>query len=162
MYRNITEKFRWGNINDPSVYLDETNIRMASNLRSNFGRLARNLVDEGKEEQAIVILDLAMDILPNETVPFNYFIIPIIENYFITGEAFKGSAVARQMAGLLKKEMNYYISLNTTLREYVEYEMQRALSIYKELLRVVTAYDTELEKEIGTDINSYYQFIMEM
>jgi hypothetical protein len=34
MYRNMMEVFKWGNINDPGVYLDETNLRMVSNLRS--------------------------------------------------------------------------------------------------------------------------------
>jgi len=161
MYRNITEKFKWGNIYDPAVYLDETNLRMASNLRSNLARLAGSLIDEGKADSAIVILDKAMNILPHEAVPYNYFIVPIIENYYLTGEIDKASAIARQKADLLKREMNYYISLDRRLWDYVEFETHRALSIYQELSRVVTGNDPELEQEISTDLNSYYHFIME-
>ncbi|MFO7922969.1 MAG: DUF2723 domain-containing protein [Bacteroidales bacterium] len=161
MYSNITEKFRWGNIYDPAVYLDETNIRMATNLRSNFARLSGSLIDEGRHDSAVVILDMAMDILPKETVPYNYFIIPVIENYYLTGEFDKASAIAGQKAELLKTELNYYISLESNLQEYVEFEIQRALTVYQELLRVVSGNDPDLEQEINTDLNSYYQFIME-
>jgi hypothetical protein len=161
MYRNVTEKFKWGNMYDPAVYLDETNLRMASNLRSNFARLAGSLVEEGKADSAIVILDKAMNVLPHEAVPYNYFIVPIIENYYLTGEIDKASAIARQKADLLKRELNYYISLDRRLWEYFEFETHRALSIYQELSRVVTGNDPELELEITTDVTSYYHFIME-
>lgn len=161
MYRNITEIFKWGNINDPSVYLDETNLRMAANLRSNFASLAGSLLDEGKRDSAIVILDMTMEILPNESVPYNYFIIPIIENYYLAGETIKASAIARVKSDMLKTELNYYISLDRRLKEYVEFEMHRALSFYQALLRAVSDNDVKLEQEINSNLNSYFRLIKE-
>ena len=40
MYDNIINKFKWGNMNDPKVYLDENNVRMSMNVRNSFVRLA--------------------------------------------------------------------------------------------------------------------------
>ncbi|MFP4366563.1 MAG: DUF2723 domain-containing protein [Bacteroidales bacterium] len=161
MYRNITEKFRWGNVYDPQVYLDETNRRLASNLRSSFARLSGSLLDEGKRDSALVILDKAMDILPHETVPYNYFIVPVIENYYLAGEPEKATVIARRKADLLKKELNYYFSLKKSFRRYVDHETDLALSVYQELLRVVTGYDSELEQELSAGLNSYQQLLRE-
>ena len=161
MYRNVTEKFKWGNIYDPQVYLDETNRRMATNLRRIFARLSGSLLDEGKRDSAIVILDKAMNILPNETVPYDYFIIPVIENYYRAGEEQKATAVARQKAEMLQKELNYYLSLQRSFRRYVDHETYQALSVYQELLRAVTGYNPELEQELTTNLNSYQQLLRE-
>ena len=161
MYRNIMEVFRWGNINDPKVYLDETNLRMVTNLRSTFARLAGSLLDEGKTAQAVKVLDKAMEVMPGETVPYNYFIVPIIKSYYLAGEAAKATAIAREKSELLKKELNYYIKLDKSLQKMVEFETHRALSIYQELLKAVTGNDQELEIQFNADINSYYRFLME-
>ena len=160
MYENITEKFRWGNIHDPQVYLDETNRRMGSDLRSLFARLSGSLLVEGKRDSALVILDMAMDILPNEAVPFDWYIIPIIENYYLTGEPRKASAIARQKAALLERELEYYISLDRRFRNFVEFEMQQAFFIYRDLLGAVEGNDPELADEIGEKLSEYYYFII--
>ena len=39
MYDNLINKFKWGNMQDPSIYLDETNMRMTMNFRNNFSTL---------------------------------------------------------------------------------------------------------------------------
>ena len=159
MYSNLTEKFRWGNINDPEVYLDETTLRLASGLRINFARLAGSLIEEGQKSRAVEVLDKAMEIMPHETVPYNYFIIPLIENYYLAGEAEKASAIARQKTELLVTGLNYYLSFKRSLAEYVEFERNRALSLLNELLKVVTGNDPELETEINGYLESYYRFL---
>ena len=46
-------KFKWGNAEDPSVYLDENNKRMFSNFRRLFGTLAKSLIENGDTIKAI-------------------------------------------------------------------------------------------------------------
>ena len=36
MYDNLMNKFTWGGLNNPDVYLDETNTRMVMNFRNNY------------------------------------------------------------------------------------------------------------------------------
>jgi hypothetical protein len=161
MYRNMMEIFKWGNINDPGVYLDETNLRMVSNMRSSFARLSGSLLDEGKRESAILVLDKAMELMPHESVPYNYFIVPIVTSYYLAGEKAKATALAKEKAGLLKKELNYYVALDSNKRDYVEFEMQRALRVFHELIKAVSGNDDELEMELNSELSSYYHFLME-
>jgi hypothetical protein len=94
--------------------------------------------------QAVLVLDRAMELMPHETVPYNYFIVPIISNYYLAGENAKATALAKEKAGLLKKELNYYAALDMNKRDYVEFEMQRALSVFHELIKAVRAITMSL------------------
>ncbi|MCJ7819725.1 MAG: DUF2723 domain-containing protein, partial [Bacteroidales bacterium] len=47
MYENMMNKFRWGNADDPDVYLDESNRRLFDVFRRQFGRLSKALAAEG-------------------------------------------------------------------------------------------------------------------
>src|SRR5580704_9398421 len=40
MYNNIMTKFQWGGMSHPKIYLDENNMRFASNMRIQIGGLA--------------------------------------------------------------------------------------------------------------------------
>ena len=79
MYDNLIHKFKWGNMGDSDVYLDETNMRMTMNFRNNFARLADALIAEGEFDKAEVVLDRCIEIMPDETIPFNYFNLPIAD-----------------------------------------------------------------------------------
>ena len=46
MYDNVMNKFKWGNLGDSTIYLDETNMRMTLNFKNNFSRLADALILE--------------------------------------------------------------------------------------------------------------------
>ena len=82
MYKNVMTKFVWGNMNDERVYLDENNIRMTTNFRINFGRLAEDLLLEGKRDSAIKVLDKCVEVTPDKTIPYNYFMTKIGELYY--------------------------------------------------------------------------------
>ena len=77
MYKNLMEKFKWGGMDKKGVYLDENNLRMTMNFRNNFGRLAETFLTEGKNEQAIKVLDRALEVMPAENVPLNIFVLRI-------------------------------------------------------------------------------------
>ena len=49
LYDNLMNKFVWGNINNPSIYLSEDNTRLAMSFRGCFSKLAHALIDEGKK-----------------------------------------------------------------------------------------------------------------
>ena len=75
LYDNMMNKFRWGNMNNPKVYLDE-NIRRTLHivkLRSNFGRLAIALKEEGKTDMAMNAINKCLDVLPVEKMPIDYY-----------------------------------------------------------------------------------------
>ncbi|MGB0176196.1 MAG: DUF2723 domain-containing protein, partial [Owenweeksia sp.] len=104
MYDNMINKFQYGNMEDPGVYLDETNRRLSYNLRNCFGRLATKLAEEGKNDKAIEVLDFCMAKMPEEKFEFNYFIFSVIDGYYKAGASEKARAMIDLFADRLDKE----------------------------------------------------------
>ena len=97
MYESLMNQFKWGGLNDPEVYFDETNTRMVMNFRNNYSRLAESLFREGEKEKAVEVLDRCMFEFPGEIVKLSYFSIPIIDLYFQLEENKKGSKLLSKM-----------------------------------------------------------------
>jgi hypothetical protein len=141
MYTNMIEQFRWGGINNPGIYLDETNLRMASNFRNNFSRLANQLIEENKIDSALTVLDKCMEVLPHETVPFNYMLIPVIEAYYKAGSTEGANELVAKMAEINKYELYYYFSVGPKFAPYVDYQKQRTMSVMQELVNLAETYE---------------------
>ena len=72
MYDNLMNKFRFGGIDNPDIYLDETVMRMCYTHRRMFAQLATRLMEEGKEDKALKLVEYAEKAIPATTVPHCY------------------------------------------------------------------------------------------
>jgi hypothetical protein len=111
MYTNVMEKFRWGNIQDPHVYLDENNLRMMSNFRYSFASLSNALQDEGKTDSAKKVLDKCMEIAPDSRVPYNTSILPVIQAYYGLGDTENAHSIMNGYINAIDQEMTYFRDL---------------------------------------------------
>ena len=69
MYDNLMNKFKFGGINNPDIYIDETVMRMCQTHRRMFIQLATQLIKEGKKDKALKALDYCSEVIPTTTVP---------------------------------------------------------------------------------------------
>ncbi len=139
LYDKMMNQFRWGNISDPKVYLDETNLRLLTHFRSNFARLANALIMENKVDSAINVLDRAFEIIPTYQLPYSYLDVSFVEQYYNAKAFDKGNALAEEMFRTSKEEMDYYRSFprrfNASLEDAQRYRYY-ILSILTDLARV--------------------------
>jgi hypothetical protein len=145
MYDNMINKFRWGGVQDSTVYLDENNLRMLGNFRNNFGRLAETLINEGKRDSAKVVLDRCMEIMPYERVPFDYFMLQIIENYYRLGYNETANQFVIQLSDVTGEELRYFLGVDREFRNQLDYELQLRMHIMQELVSMTERYE---QKEI--------------
>lgn len=129
MYDNLVNKFQWGNMEKDDVYLDEQVIRMTSNYKSNFARLARELLDRGDKERAIKTLDRCMEIMPAHKVPLNYYSMFIGDAYYQAGEESKGDTIMGAIADNYMNELKWFISLDDPHASRVSSEVERAFQV---------------------------------
>ncbi len=108
MYRKLMEEFDWGGIDTPGVYLDENNLRMTIHYRYAFAVLSGALRDEGKLDSAKAVLDECMLHMPDEAVPYNAGITPIIQGYFSVGDTATANALVGKYEEKLESELQYY------------------------------------------------------
>ncbi|GAB4286592.1 MAG: DUF2723 domain-containing protein [Marinilabiliales bacterium] len=174
MYDNLMNKFQWGNIQDPSVYLDENNLRMTMNLRNNFARLANALLDENKIDSAVQVLDRCMEIMPKESVPYDVFTIGLAEAYYkaarldkrkektnILNE--KASEIIKEVAHQTESELLYYFRIpDKFVGASIDTEIQRGMAVMQELIRLTKLNkQDELSKELEEKFQNLYVIYVE-
>jgi hypothetical protein len=156
MYDNMVNKFKWGGVEKPNVWLDENVIRMLANFRSTFARLALQLINENKPDSARKALDKCLEVIPDRVVPFNVYNILLLEAYYRLGD----TATANKMADALKKnvyqDLDYFVSLGKKYNSYLMYEKRIAFYSLNELARLGDTYkQPELKKEMQQKMQEY-------
>jgi len=160
LFDNLMNKFKYGRMEEPDVYLDYYNIRTFAviKLRNNFTRLAEELLKENKKDSAIQVLDRIMELAPNNKVPYDLFVPPIAETYYNCGQKDKANAIIREHLSLLSEELVYYFSLDQKLKQNLDYELRVALQLTQEYVQITgKAGDTDLNKEAEELFTLYYQ-----
>ena len=71
-YDNVMHRFKFGGLDKPGLYLDETVMRMCYTHRRTMARLALELITEGKEEKAKEVLNYTAKMIPTYNVAHNY------------------------------------------------------------------------------------------
>ena len=147
-YHNFMDVYDLDNFKDPRVYLDENHQRMAINIRNNMGRLANALLDEGKTEKAVNVLNKALDVIPPDRVPHNYFSVFLAEGYYRAEQGEKGDEILEGLATVNFQELDFFLSLPPSKRNGVMSELRRTMAIYAEIVRTAENFDREdlLEK----------------
>ncbi len=111
MYDNMINKFKWGNISDPTIYLDENNLRMCRTFRLMFYRLAEALIKEKKNKKALATLDYCMKVIPPSIIRHDYYSVFLAAQYFSLGENEKGDEIMEDLASNSVKNIAWYKSL---------------------------------------------------
>lgn len=73
MYDNLMNKFTWTNLDNPDVYYTQDYLGFVLNSRSTFNTLAQALIEEGKYDKASEVLIKSLEVMPNESVSYDFF-----------------------------------------------------------------------------------------
>ena len=113
MYDNLMNKFKFGGIDNPDIYLDETVMRMCLSHRRLFAQLAKQLLIEGQNEKALAVLDRAMEAIPATTVPHDAYAsgsMDIAECYVQLGQMEKALPILAAMGDRAGEYLDWYLS----------------------------------------------------
>ena len=88
--------FRFRNLDDPTVYYDENIRRMTDNYRNVFAHTALALAENGKEDEAIALLDDLMEQMPFDTIAGD------IRSYLLLAQAYQESDAQERVVDILQ------------------------------------------------------------
>jgi len=160
MYKNYMEDFRWGNMNDPDVYLDYYTRRTLNviRVRNNFARLALGLIENGKIDSAIAVVDRCFEILPQEKLPYDIYSTRLVDAYYRAGQVEKANQIATGIMNQADKELTYYFSLPGVKGKSIEMDKRQSLQILNELLNLARDNNqVELTTVLEPMFTQYYQ-----
>ena len=115
MYDNLMHKFKFGGIENPNVYLDETVRRMCDTHRRLFVQLSTQLIKEGKKEKAIEVLNYCEKVIPSTSIRHDYMWSSskeMADNFLQLGQNEQAENILSQMADNAVQYTSWYLSLD--------------------------------------------------
>ncbi len=161
LHEKVMEKFSWGNVNDPEVYLDDYNKRAVRMIQARpmFSRLAEALIEEGKTAEAERVIDRMFELFPDEKMPLTYDSFSATELYFKIGAVEKGSEKVRKIASNSFEMLNYYLNLPPGFAQAMQREQEMEMNILQNLMVLTRKYNQTLLTE---EIDSRLQELIEL
>lgn len=150
MYENVMKKFVWGNMNK-DIYLDPETTRMTMSLRNTFYQLADALLEQGKKDSCLAVLDKSMEVLPSQVIPTSYslFSFRIAEAYYRAGAPGKANQIINNLAETVEGDLAYYGSLKPSKMAVQRDDIQQCVAVLQELARMTGANNQpELSKKL--------------
>ncbi len=159
MYDNIMNKFKWGGMEIPGTYLDNVFISScALNIRQRCGSLANALVDEGKKDKAVKLLDKCMEVTPQENVPYDVTLYAITMAYYQAGANEKGNALAKKLFANYESNTKYYYSFDRREMASFGSDPEQAQDIMQRLIYFAKNFKQDaLSKELEARYNKLDQ-----
>ncbi|MFA6870915.1 MAG: DUF2723 domain-containing protein [Bacteroidaceae bacterium] len=158
MYDNIMYKFKFGNINDPANYLDETVMRMCQTHRRMFVLLINQLLKEGKKEKAINALTYCEQMIPSTTVPYEdwYGTNDLATAWFKVGQLKKGENIIQQVVTNATQFLEWYYSMDNYHFNLSSERCLYYLSILDAANRTLTKYNSEQADQVAKTLDVLY------
>ncbi|MBI4649669.1 MAG: hypothetical protein HY738_24470, partial [Bacteroidia bacterium] len=164
LYDNLMNKFKWGNLNKPGIYIDQTILHTINivRLRSNFIRLAEVLIKEGKNDSAKAVLDRCEEIMPQENVQYDFTSFGLAECYYNLDETEKANNVISILYEDYIQELDYYLSFAPEFQDAIDYEKRVALQIVRDVANLARQYkQTDLYDKFNKKFESYYKQVID-
>ena len=117
MYDNLMNRYKFGKIDNPDIYLDETVLRMCETHRRMFVQLSDQLIKEGKLDKAKKALDYSLEVIPTTTVPHDYqssMSKQMADQYILLGDTIAAQSILNDLANKSVEYLTWYLSLNDT------------------------------------------------
>ena len=157
-YDNVMNRFRYGGLDKPGIYLDETIRRMCYTHRQLMATLALKLIAEGKTEKASKVLAKAEKCIPSYNLPLRYIGGggDIARAYALLGNKAKAKKIVQELWRDATQYLSWYVTLDNTYFPQYYNECLTQLYIMQQILGVTELVDANLAKQQMTQLNTLY------
>jgi hypothetical protein len=156
LYENLMYKYRWGNLEEPGLYIDSNSMRMARLFRSIFGTLGERLIAEGRKDKAIEAMDYAVKSIPDYNVPYDFYSMSDISStYLSAGDTVKARQINDCLSESVTKELDWYSRLDDRNYMAMYRDIRNNLYTMGYFLQFYRSVDPEKYKTLTDDYNRF-------
>ena len=158
-YHNMMERFRYGGLSVPGLYIDETVMRMCYTHRRLFATLALHLIAEGHKDLAKKALAKAMKEIPTYNVPMNYMSggTDLAKAYALVGDKADALKCINAVYENAKEYVEYYLSLQGIRFQQSANDIMVQFSIMNQTAEVTKLIDAKLAAKQAGEMQRFYQ-----
>ena len=157
-YHNIMTRFKFGNLKQKGLYIDETTMRMCYTHRRLLAQTALQLIAEGKKQKAINILKKADVEIPAYNVTLDYMsgALDMARGWLMTGQKAKGKEYVEAVWKNASQYLNYYLSLSNDHFLQSQNDCIRQIMIMQSTCDVAGMVSPQLEQKYQKQLNNLY------
>ena len=157
-YHNIMTRFKFGNLKQKGLYIDETTMRMCYTHRRLLAQTALALIAEHKDKKAIDILKKADVEIPSYNVPVDYMSggLDMARGWLLTGQKAKGEEYLSKIWTNATQYLNYYLSLSNDRFMAAQSDCIRQIMIMQSTAEVAGMVSPKLEAKYAKQLNALY------
>jgi hypothetical protein len=152
----LAMKWEWGNGENPKVYQDPETRRNSISYRTNLSRLMQQLIDEGKNEKAKKVIELALSKTPIDLYGYYLTLEPFATGFYQVGEKAKARELIGKLMSKYKDQLKYFSTFKSSDQTFMATDIITAIERYRSLLTVTKEQgDIEFYNKSRGEFNSY-------
>ena len=158
MYDNLMNKFKFGGIDKPGIYIDENVMRMCYTHRRVFAQLIEQLMKEGQKDKALAALDYAEKMIPAYNVPYDWQngAVQMAEAYYQLGQTEKADKIMDALPNKAIEYMTWYLSLDDSQFFVSTREFEYHIALLNEELKLMEKYKSKLSENYSGKLDELY------
>ena len=161
MYDNVMHKYKFGNLNQPGIYIDETMSHMCLSNRRMFSILADELVQKGDLERAKKVLEKSDEMFPEKVVSYGDYIggtNDLALAWNAVGNKAKAEELLTIFARTADQYLNWYLNYSAKPVQMSAYSCNTYMTnLYSAVLSFEKIGSDALAKKYTAIFNSYYE-----
>ena len=157
-YHNIMTRFKFGNLKQKGLYIDETTMRMCYTHRRLLAQTALQLIAENKKKKALDILNKADVEIPAYNVTVNYMSggLDMARGYAMAGNMAKAKEYVSATWKNASQYLSYYLSLDANRFSQAQSDCIRQIMIMQSICEVASMVDLKTAKKYEEQLNHLY------
>ena len=157
-YHNIMTRFKFGNLKQKGLYIDETTMRMCYTHRRLLAQTALQLIAENKKKKALNILNKADVEIPAYNVTVNYMSggLDMARGYAMAGNMAKAKEYVSATWKNASQYLSYYLSLDANRFSQAQNDCIRQIMIMQSICEVASMVDLKTAKKYEEQLNHLY------
>ena len=158
VYNNVMNRFKWGGLDKPGLYIDETVMRMCYTHRHLLAQLAMQLIAEGQNAKAEKVLRKAEKVLPEYNVPYTFLsgAADMARAYALIGKKADAARILNRVWADAKSYADYYLQLTGSRFMMSQNDVLRQLYIMQNIADITQACDHSLADQRLKTVNALY------
>ena len=158
VYNNVMNRFKWGGLDKPGLYIDETVMRMCYTHRHLLAQLAMQLIAEGQNAKAEKVLRKAEKVLPEYNVPYTFLsgAADMARAYALIGKKADAARILNKVWADAKSYADYYLQLTGSRFMMSQNDVLRQLYIMQNIADITQACDRSLADQRLKTVNALY------
>ena len=161
-YQSVMHRYKWGGLEKPGLYLDETVMRMCYTHRHLLNDLALQLIAEGQLEKAKNVVQLSEKVLPAYNVPYTYIsgATDLARAYALLGMKDKAMKIARAVLLNNKQYACWYLSLSKDRFLMSQNDVLRNILMMQNTADVMALIDQKAADKVLNDCQTLYKLYL--